>query len=442
MTYTFDTRNRLSTVTDWTGKTTSLNYDKANRMVSTGRPNGTMRINTWDAAGQLTSVNDRLSAATGLPIVAMKIGYDAAGRLTNKLELPPWPAATALPARAGVYNTDNQLITLNSQTIASDVDGNMTSAPGPTSVTPLQSYSWNARNQLTAAPGGLSHSYDAEGMRVSTTIGTQTTIYVNDPQGSLSRMLWRVRPDGTRTFYIYGPGLLYEIEETGNAARYYHYDHLGSTLAISEQNGAVTSRANYSAYGVLLQSTGTLNTPFLWQGMFGVVTDGNGLLYIRARYYHAYLARFMNEDPLGLSAGPNVYAYCNGNPVMAVDPDGELVWIIVGAVAGFGLDYTAQVIGNYAGGKSGSAAWTDVNKTLIALSAIGGAITGGVGGIASKQVGSAVFRAAINGGTNSGVSAAVQVSKNANGVNGNSNRDDVFSVGVLGSGRRHWIKQL
>ena len=32
MTYTYDTRNRLSTVTDWTGKTTSLNYDKANRL--------------------------------------------------------------------------------------------------------------------------------------------------------------------------------------------------------------------------------------------------------------------------------------------------------------------------------------------------------------------------------------------------------------------------
>ena len=93
-------------------------------------------------------------------------------------------------------------------------------------------------------------------------------------------------------------------------------------IASHSDAGKPVARANYSAYGILIASTGTLNTPFLWQGAFGVQTDPNGLHHMRARYYHAYLGRWLSEDPLGLSAGPNVYAYCNGNPIMANDPSG------------------------------------------------------------------------------------------------------------------------
>ena len=149
----------------------------------------------------------------------------------------------------------------------------------------------------------MSYAYDTEGLRTSYTQSGQTTNFVNDPHGPMSRVLWRVRPDGTRTFYIYGPILLYEIEETGNVARYYHYDHLGSTIALSNDSGQPVARANYSAYGILVQAQGTLNTPFLWQGAFGVQTDPAGLHHMRARYYHAYLGRFLNADPLGWRRG-------------------------------------------------------------------------------------------------------------------------------------------
>ncbi len=151
---------------------------------------------------------------------------------------------------------------------------------------------------------------------------------MNEPHGPLPCVLWRIRPDGTRTFYIYGPILLYELEESAaagnpaNTARYYHYDHLGNTIALTNDAGQPVARANYSAYGITIQSSGTLDTPFLWNGALGVQTDPIGLHHMGARYYHAYLGRFMSEDPLGLSAGPNVYAYCNGNPITRVDPVG------------------------------------------------------------------------------------------------------------------------
>jgi hypothetical protein len=52
------------------------------------------------------------------------------------------------------------------------------------------------------------------------------------------------------------------------------------------------------------------------------MTDANGLLYMRARYYNPYLCRFINPDPVGFSGGMNFYAYADGNPVSNIDPFG------------------------------------------------------------------------------------------------------------------------
>jgi hypothetical protein len=40
--------------------------------------------------------------------MALRIAYDAAGRLTDKLELPLWPEHRSLPDHTATYNADNQ----------------------------------------------------------------------------------------------------------------------------------------------------------------------------------------------------------------------------------------------------------------------------------------------------------------------------------------------
>jgi RHS repeat-associated protein len=67
---------------------------------------------------------------------------------------------------------------------------------------------------------------------------------------------------------------------------------------------------------------GTNDTPFLFNGRYGVVTDPNGLLYMRARYYNPYISRFINPDPAGFAGGLNWYSYAGGNPVSWLDPLG------------------------------------------------------------------------------------------------------------------------
>ena len=54
------------------------------------------------------------------------------------------------------------------------------------------------------------------------------------------------------------------------------------------------------------------------------------MIYLRNRYYSPGIGRFITEDPA--RDGVNWYAYCNNNPVMFVDPSGEVA-ISAGAVA-------------------------------------------------------------------------------------------------------------
>jgi RHS repeat-associated protein len=47
-----------------------------------------------------------------------------------------------------------------------------------------------------------------------------------------------------------------------------------------------------------------------------------GLYYYRARYYDPGVGRFVSEDPLGLNAGINQYAYVHNSPLLRIDPAG------------------------------------------------------------------------------------------------------------------------
>ena len=78
----------------------------------------------------------------------------------------------------------------------------------------------------------------------------------------------------------------------------------------------------YSPYGTTSFRAGTTDTPFLYNGQYGVQTDPNGLLYMRARYYNPYISRFLNPDPSGFQGGLNFYLYCDGNPISETDPFG------------------------------------------------------------------------------------------------------------------------
>ena len=76
----------------------------------------------------------------------------------------------------------------------------------------------------------------------------------------------------------------------------------GSTVALTDGNGNVTDRIEYSTYGSITYRTNDpttpTDTPFLFNGRYGVMTvpTPDGLLYMRARYYNPYLCRFLEHS--------------------------------------------------------------------------------------------------------------------------------------------------
>jgi RHS repeat-associated protein len=48
----------------------------------------------------------------------------------------------------------------------------------------------------------------------------------------------------------------------------------------------MTDRFDYGVYGESLVHSGSSDTPFQFNSQYGVQTDPNGLLYMRARYYN------------------------------------------------------------------------------------------------------------------------------------------------------------
>jgi RHS repeat-associated protein len=314
--YIYNARNLLETVTDWSNRTTTYTYDRLGRLTGTLRPNGTANQIAHDAANQLTSIKE---SAGGKLINYLAFQYDAASQIKSRLRAPLVNTGWQHPTLTATYDDDNRLLTANGQPVTHDADGNMTRSVGtlPTSPNTAVDLTYNSRNQLTSA-AGTTYTYDAEGRRRTLTDATGTTRDTIDPSGKL---LVRTHPNGTKTYYVYGLGLLYEANQA-DTTKTYHFDQVGSTLLRTDDSGKVIGQAEYSAYGLTFWKHGDMATPFLYNGQAGVQTDSNGLLNMRARYYSPYLMRFLNADPIGFGGGSNWFAYADGNPISLSDPFG------------------------------------------------------------------------------------------------------------------------
>jgi RHS repeat-associated protein len=267
----------------------------------------------YNVAGQLVQQVEKDNH--GELISQFDFSYDAAGNILKEQKLPK-PESVSLPPVTMTYSVANRLATYNGQAVNFDADGNMVS--GPLSGE-MANFRFDSRNRLVSA-GETSYRYDAENQR----LGVNQTSYVINSQPALSQVLVK-EENGTKTFYVYGLGLIGEEKE--GEYRAYHFDYRGSTVALTDQTGKVVERFQYGPYGELVKGEASV-TPFLFNGKFGVMTDSSGLYYMRARFYSAVMKRFVNMDVLvgRVSQGQtlNRYTYVTGRPVSYIDPFGLL----------------------------------------------------------------------------------------------------------------------
>ena len=107
---------------------------------------------------------------------------------------------------------------------------------------------------------------------------------------------------------------------------FYHGDHLGSSSWITDGSGNVNQHLAYMPFGesFIDQRASGHDIRFKFTGKER--DSKTGFDYFGARYYASDLSVWLSVDPLSdLLPSTSSYMYCNGNPIMFVDPDGKIL---------------------------------------------------------------------------------------------------------------------
>ena len=235
---------------------------------------------------------------------------------------------------------------------------------------------WDERNMLIQSSDALHtvrYRYGADGQRTnkfSMTTDSGETIYFNK--------LWTWRHDSytpnagnyCKNIFLDKTRIVTKVraaDETSSADAhreyFYHGDHLQSATLITDYEGSVYERINYTPYGELwLEKSDNNGENYLPYRFTGKELDSEtGLYYYGARYLDPMYSRWLSTDPaLGeyIPQAPisdeakkhnqnlpgmggvfnqlnsNLYHYAGNNPVRYVDPDGKLVFLAIPAAIG------------------------------------------------------------------------------------------------------------
>ncbi len=341
-TYEYNKQNQVTKVNNIDGGTVTKNYDNAGRLQILTDKDKTgkilfINIFTYDTLGRITS------ELNPIEMIDYRMTYDSLGRVTQRVEYDlrtneaihtetfTYDAAgnilTAVTpdgtANTYKYNQNNSISKMNEDGIGVTVNGNTTTCK-------IQgkkvSISYDVTNRLKKIDGDNNeYWYDADGTRINMYYYHTNMQYLYDSSGGRSRLIWTSDHNENETSYFYGTeGLLWS--RCNGEYMVYHYDYRGSVVAVTDIDGNVTDTLKYDAYGSTIERTGDSKLIFGYNGQYGVLTDPNGLLYMRTRFYNPQLKRFMNADILDGSISDstslNLYTYVNGNPISFVDPFG------------------------------------------------------------------------------------------------------------------------
>lgn len=330
------------------GTTTNYAYDVLNRLVQlTDNPNIAHVQMTYDAVGNMLSKKDLLR-----PNKSEVYGYDALNRLTSfkqgeittGVEIPN-------PLKQVQYNLDalgnRTTVTTNgvatnytannmnaytaitggeNMNLQYDDNGNMTSDGTHT-------YQYNYNNRLISVDNGTTatYKYDALNRRIQKVVvepvETTTNYYYSGDQAIEERNA----NNTVMTTYIFGISVddVVQMKRSGNTY-YYHKNHLGSVIALTDNNGNLVERYEYDPYGKpfffdannnALEQSAVSNAILFTGRDYDAETS---LYYYRARTIHPIIGRFMQHDPLMFINGYNLYCYVNNSTTNYIDPLGMI----------------------------------------------------------------------------------------------------------------------
>jgi RHS repeat-associated protein len=212
-----------------------------------------------------------------------------------------------------MFNADNGMTSFGGATLSYDGNGNLTSDG-------TNSYTWDARNHLTAISGATtaSFTYDAFGRRVSKTVAGRSTQFLYDGLNPVQEM------DSSTGLANLLTGLnideYFTRTDSNNNVSTQLTDALGSTIGWVGSGQSIATSYTYQPFG----ATTVGGTPNGSSHEFtGRENDGTGLYFYRARYYSPTFQRFIAQDPIGFAGhDSNLYRYTFDSPLQFEDPLG------------------------------------------------------------------------------------------------------------------------
>jgi len=207
-----------------------------------------------------------------------------------------------------------------------------------------------------------------------------------------SKSLEFVYDDGNQPFAM--------IYNDGSTTTLYYYvlNAQGDVIALLNSAGVLVASYNYGAWGnySVHGADGKKTTdatfighinPLRYRGYY--YDRETRLYYLQSRYYDFANCRFINADTFATTdangfLSANMFAYCENNPIMRVDADGEVAHVIVGAIIGVAFQYVCDVASGLRAGHSLSEALDPrtVGSTVadyIAAAASGALAASGIG---------------------------------------------------------------
>ena len=243
----------------------------------------------YDAADQLLNV-----AQTGTSAGSFNEIYDPAG---NRLS-----ETTNGVTRTFQYNSINQLVS------SSDI------------VATNAIYQWDAEQRLVGIIRGTNQSqffYDGQGRRLKIVESSGGLVQAE------RRFVWcgldiceehNSNDEVVNRYFDQG-------EQQNGTNLYYAQDHLGSVRELTDGAATIQAEYAYTPYGSATKFNGGLQANFGFTDHFHHLPSGLDLTFYRA--YEPNNARWLNRDPIGEKAGPNIYTYVLGDPVNQIDFYGE-----------------------------------------------------------------------------------------------------------------------
>lgn len=119
--------------------------------------------------------------------------------------------------------------------------------------------------------------------------------------------------------YTTEPGLCGNLisQNRGGVESQYHFDALGSTLALTDDNQQITDTEAYTALGEVTEHTGSTVNPFQYVGRNEYHRDEATLdTSVRKTFLDVGEGRWQSTARLAVHANLNAYAYLSNNPLV------------------------------------------------------------------------------------------------------------------------------